>query len=95
MMADSKARRGKTNLETTTRALANAGERSKTTNERPNVIGNDPSMKLIPWSDIWTSLKVAKIRGNGEMIEMFYATLFKEALFDDRGAWALNIKNRR
>jgi hypothetical protein len=46
-------------------------------------------MKLIPWADIWTSLRVAKIRGNGEMIEVFYDTLFKEAIFDDNGAWAL------
>ena len=51
-------------------------------------------MKLIPWADIWTSLRVAKIRGNGEMIDAFYATLFKEAVFDDSGAWAVDIKNR-
>jgi hypothetical protein len=51
-------------------------------------------MKLIPWSEIWASLTVAKIRGNGEMIEVFYDTLFKEAVFDDRGAWALDLKKR-
>ena len=50
-----------------------------------------PGMKLIPWQDIWTSLHVAKIRGNGEMVEVFYDTLFKDAVFDDRGAWSLNI----
>ena len=50
-----------------------------------------PGMKLIPWKDIWTSLHVAKIRGNGEMVEVFYDTLFKEAVFDDRGAWSLDI----
>jgi len=50
-----------------------------------------PGMKLIPWKDIWTSLHVARIRGNGEMVEVFYDTLFKEAVFDDRGAWSLDI----
>ena len=57
----------------------------------PELIGNPGAIKLIPWEDIWTSLRVAKIRGNGEMIEVFYDTLFKEAIFDDQGAWALNI----
>jgi hypothetical protein len=57
-------------------------------------IANNPPMKLIPWADIWMSLKVARIRGNGEMIEVFYDTLFKEAVFDDNGAWALDLKNR-
>jgi hypothetical protein len=66
-----------------------AGERSDT----HNLIGNHNRMKLIPWADIWTSLRVAKIRGNGEMIEVFYDTLFKEAIFDDNGAWALDIKH--
>ena len=51
-------------------------------------------MKLIPWEDIWTSLRVAQIRGNGEMIDVFYDTLFKEAIFDDDGAWAFNPKKR-
>ena len=51
-------------------------------------------MKLIPWEDIWTSLRVAQIRGNGEMIDVFYDTLFKEAIFDDDGAWAFNSKKR-
>lgn len=46
-------------------------------------------MKLIPWGDVWKSLRTAKYRGNGEMIEVFYDTLFKEAVFDDRGAWSL------
>ena len=50
-------------------------------------------MKLIPWEDIWTSLSVAKIRGNGEMIDVFYDTLFREAIFDDEGAWSLDRKN--
>ena len=46
-------------------------------------------MKLIPWGDVWKSLRTARFRGNGEMIEVFYDTLFKEALFDDNGAWSL------
>jgi hypothetical protein len=50
------------------------------------------NMKLIPWADIWTSLRVARIRGNGEMIEIFYDTLFKEAIFDDKGAWSLHVR---
>ena len=50
------------------------------------------SMKLAPWRDIWTSLTIARLQGNGRMIEVFYDTLFKEAVFDDRGAWSLNIR---
>jgi hypothetical protein len=46
-------------------------------------------MKLIPWNEIWTSITTARIRGNGEMVQVFYETLFKEAVFDDRGAWSL------
>ena len=52
------------------------------------------SMTLIPWKDIWSSLRIAKIRGNGEMIEVFYDTLFKEAIFDDRGAWSWDPNKR-
>lgn len=55
---------------------------------------NPESLKLIPWEDIWTSLRVARIRGNGEMIDVFYDTLFKEAVFDDDGAWAIDQKKR-
>jgi hypothetical protein len=55
---------------------------------------NGETMKLIPWEDIWTSLRVARIRGNGEMIDVFYDTLFKEAIFDDDGAWSVNPKTR-
>jgi hypothetical protein len=50
-------------------------------------------MKLIPWSDVWKSLRTARYRGNGDMIQVFYETLFKEAVFDDRGVWSL--ENRR
>jgi hypothetical protein len=49
------------------------------------------SMKLTPWDDIWTSLTIARLRGNVRMVEVFYDTLFEEAVFDDRGAWSLNI----
>jgi len=49
-------------------------------------------MKLIPWLDIWKSLSVAKLRGHGKMIEVFYDTLFKDAVFDDRGAWSIETK---
>ena len=45
-------------------------------------------MKLIPWEEIWDSLRGARVRGNGEMIEVFYETLFKEGVFDDDGAWS-------
>ena len=72
----------------------NTEKRSKSQNEAPNLKGDRMQLKLIPWEDIWTSLRVARIRGNGEMIEVFYDTLFKEALFDDNGAWAVDIKNR-
>ena len=51
-------------------------------------------MRLIPWQDIWISVRAARIRGQGEMIEVFYATLFKEAVFDDDGAWAVEQTGR-
>ena len=44
-------------------------------------------MKLIPWADIWSLLRSAKIRGHGDMIAVFDETLFKESVFDDAGAW--------
>jgi hypothetical protein len=69
-------------------------EQSKSPGEARHPIDDRMYMKLIPWEDIWTSLRVARIRGNGEMIEVFYDTLFKEAVFDDDGAWAMDIKNR-
>ena len=50
------------------------------------------SMRLTPWHDIWTCLTIARLQGNGRMVEVFYDTLFKEAVFDDRGAWSLNIR---
>ena len=45
-------------------------------------------MAVIPWKDIWGPLSLAKLRGHTQMIDVFYDTLFKEALFDDRGAWS-------
>lgn len=51
-------------------------------------------LKLIPWSEIWASIAVAKLRGNTEMLKAFYETLYKEAVFDDRGVWALNSRPR-
>jgi hypothetical protein len=59
---------------------------------RAAVADNDRPTKLIPWEDIWTSLRVARMRGYGEMIEVFYDALFKEAVFDDLGAWSWELK---
>lgn len=53
---------------------------------------NNVDIKLIPWSDIWMSLKAARCRGHGQMIEVFYDTLFKEATFDDKGAWSRRLR---
>lgn len=69
-----------------------ANDLSRKSAEPRNMASNRSPMKLIPWEDIWTSLRVARIRGNGEMIEVFYDTLFKEAVFDDRGAWSLDFR---
>jgi hypothetical protein len=52
---------------------------------------NNLEMNLIPWRDIWVSLMAARCRGQGQMIEVFYDTLFKEATFDDKGAWARRL----
>jgi hypothetical protein len=52
------------------------------------------SMKLTPWNDIWNSLTIASLRGNWRMVQVFYDTLFTEAVFDDRGAWYLNTRSR-
>lgn len=52
------------------------------------------SMRLTPWRDIWDSLTTARLQGNARMVEVFYDTLFEEAVFDDRGAWSLNIRNK-
>ena len=63
--------------------------------EQPTEVMSDrEAMTLIPWKDIWASLTVARHRGNGEMVEVFYETLFKEAVFDDNGAWAWDFNKR-
>lgn len=54
----------------------------------PSIAAECRPMKLIPWEDIRKSLSSAGIRGQGEMIEVFYETLFKEAVFDDACAWS-------
>jgi hypothetical protein len=51
-------------------------------------------LKLIPWSEVWASIAAAKLRGNTEMLKVFYETLYKEALFDDRGVWTLDTRRR-
>lgn len=60
----------------------------------PETVTDRETMTLIPWEDIWTSLKIAKHGGNGEMVAVFYDTLFKEAVFDDNGAWAWYANKR-
>jgi hypothetical protein len=49
-------------------------------------------MAVIPWRDIWGTLSLAKLRGHTQLVDVFYDTLFKEALFDDRGAWSPLIR---
>jgi hypothetical protein len=71
-----------------------ADDQPKETNAPAGSTKNGEPLKLIPWEDIWTSLRVARIHGNGEMIDVFYDTLFKEAIFDDDGAWAFDQKKR-
>jgi hypothetical protein len=60
----------------------------------PSIADDRGPMKLIPWEDIWSTLRGARIRGHGEMMEVFYETLFKEALFDDNGAWSHDPSHR-
>jgi hypothetical protein len=60
------------------------------TNLRPS--GHYVGMAVIPWRDIWGPLTLAKLRGSTQMIDVFYDTLFREALFDDRGAWSPLIR---
>jgi hypothetical protein len=51
-------------------------------------------LKLVPWNEIWASIAAAKLRGNTEMLKAFYETLYREALFDDHGAWSLITRPR-
>jgi len=69
-------------------------EEPKSVSTSPPPTGDGDSMKFIPWEDIWTSLSVARLRGNGDMIDVFYDTLFREAVFDNNGAWAFVPKKR-
>ena len=74
--------------------IISATAKSAAIENLPSVFPDRESMTLIPWKDIWSSLRVAKHRGNGEMIEVFYDTLFKEAIFDDNGAWSWDVNKR-
>ena len=71
-----------------------SGDQNLASDKDSPVVPNREAMTLIPWKDIWSSLKVAKHRGDGEMVEVFYDTLFKEAVFDDNGAWAWDFNKR-
>jgi len=93
-MRPSDFRRRKGVLDRSQRTPTAADNQSRNLSATAALTRNDETMKLIPWEDIWTSLSVARIRGNREMIEVFYDTLFKEAVFDDDGAWAFNQKKR-
>lgn len=48
---------------------------------------SDLEMKVIPWEELWTLLRNARMRGHTPMIDSFYEALFREARFDDTGAW--------
>ena len=54
--------------------------------------GHYVGMAVIPWRNIWGPLSIAKLRGHTQLVDVFYDTLFKEALFDDRGAWSPLIR---
>ena len=71
-----------------------ANDKSAAIENMPAMLPYREVMRLIPWKDIWSSLRDAKQRGNGEMIEVFYDTLFKDAIFDDNGAWSWDINKR-
>ena len=74
-------------------SLGNTDERV-INEDRSETPPNRVAMKLTPWKDIWHLLKIAKHRGDGEMVEVFYETLFKDAIFDDNGAWSWDINKR-
>lgn len=48
---------------------------------------SDLEMKVMPWQELWALLRHAKMRGHTPMIDSFYDALFREARFDDKGAW--------
>jgi hypothetical protein len=64
---------------------------TKLENPAPKPTSGHTTIRIIPWEDIWTSLRIAKMRGNGDMIDVFYDTLLKETIFDDKGAWSLHV----
>jgi hypothetical protein len=74
--------------------ITDANAMSAAIENLPAMLPDREAMTLIPWKDIWSSLRIAKQRGNGEMIEVFYDTLFKDAIFDDNGAWSWDITKR-
>ncbi len=74
--------------------ITGANDKSAAIENMPAILPDRETMTLIPWKDIWSSLRIAKHRGNGEMIEVFYDTLFKDAVFDDNGAWSWDISKR-
>jgi hypothetical protein len=94
-MSDHKPERQSEAFSKNSTILEHVEELTTETTIAPSPSNPEAGLKLIPWQEIWNSLKVARVRGNGEMIEVFYDTLFKEAVFDDRGAWALDLKARR
>ena len=49
-------------------------------------------LKLIPWSEVWAAVAVAKLRGNNEMLTVFYEKMYREAVFDDRGVWSFESR---
>jgi|ERR671924_1880913 hypothetical protein len=62
----------------------------------PPTASSDPAyvgMKLMPWNEIWATVSIAKMSGNTYMVRTFYEILFREAVFDDRGAWSLTLRN--
>ena len=93
-MRFSDLRRAKAMIDASQSAATTIENQPKDQSATAALTRNGEAMKLIPWEDIWTSLRVARIRGNGEMIEVFYDTLFKEAVFDDKGAWSCDQKQR-
>ena len=82
------------NLETPTNRPSVEYNRTLTQLEALRTRSEFTAMKLTPWNEIWNSLTLASLRGNRRMVEVFYDTLFKEAVFDDRGAWCLNMRRR-
>lgn len=86
--------RGETAVDGPRQATAIADDHPRNLSATAVLAKSAGAMKLIPWEDIWTSLSIARTRGNGDMIEVFYDTLFKEAVFDDVGAWSFEQKKR-